>query len=81
MSCLKCTHTVKAEPFPYNHMENAILYTPSHGIVEITLKREGKNVLFQVADSGPGISPDERENAFIADKAVKTLLEPDLACP
>ncbi|NJD34559.1 MAG: two-component sensor histidine kinase [Betaproteobacteria bacterium] len=47
-----------------NLVEHAIRYTPSPGRVDIDVGiRDGK-ALLSVADSGPGISPDERSRVF-----------------
>ena len=47
-----------------NLVDNAIRYTPSGGMVSISVKDEGGNVLLQVDDSGPGIPAEERERVF-----------------
>jgi signal transduction histidine kinase len=48
-----------------NILDNAIRYTPSHGAIEISL-RKGNQSQFVVAilDNGPGISPPLHEKAF-----------------
>lgn len=47
-----------------NLIDNAIRYTPEGGIVEVSIIRFDDNITFRVADSGPGIPPDERERIF-----------------
>jgi len=45
-------------------LDNAIKYTPSGGRIEASVTRTGKSVLFQVADSGRGISADSLQHIF-----------------
>lgn len=47
-----------------NLIDNAIRYTPAGGVVEISMTRDAERVALRVADSGPGIPPDEREKVF-----------------
>ena len=47
-----------------NLVDNAIRYTPPGGKVDINIERDEKNILLHVADSGPGIPEDEREQVF-----------------
>ena len=47
-----------------NLVDNAIKYTPSGGTVDIELRRSPIGVTLAVEDSGPGISPEERERVF-----------------
>jgi two-component system, OmpR family, sensor histidine kinase TctE len=49
-----------------NLIDNAIVYTPSGGIVTVRLAPEpfGQAVLLEVEDSGPGIAAEERERIF-----------------
>ncbi|MBH8575207.1 response regulator [Nostocaceae cyanobacterium CENA369] len=42
----------------WNLLSNAIKFTPSHGRVEIALKKVNTQVQIQVADNGTGISPE-----------------------
>ena len=48
-----------------NIVENAIRYTPNHGIVEVQLRPVDGKVLFSVKDSGPGIPVEEQQNVFL----------------
>ena len=43
---------------------NAINYTQENGKVKITLKNEGKDLIFSVADNGPGIPEGDIPNMF-----------------
>jgi two-component system, OmpR family, phosphate regulon sensor histidine kinase PhoR len=49
-----------------NLVDNAIKYTPAHGIVRIHLEVAQSQIIFQVADSGVGIPPADM--SFIFDK-------------
>jgi len=47
-----------------NLLGNALAYTPQGGAVTVTLGRSDGGVLLQVADTGPGIAPEDRERVF-----------------
>ncbi|MCC5806593.1 MAG: tetratricopeptide repeat-containing sensor histidine kinase [Opitutales bacterium] len=47
-----------------NLVSNAVKYTPKGGRVELTARYEGATVAFDVTDTGPGISEEERERLF-----------------
>ncbi len=47
-----------------NLLDNAIRYTPQGGRVDLSVLLDGERVTLQVADSGPGIPPVERERVF-----------------
>lgn len=47
-----------------NLVENAIRFTPSGGRISIKLWTEQQNVFFQIADTGPGVSENERKRLF-----------------
>jgi two-component system sensor histidine kinase GlrK len=49
-----------------NLLSNAIKYTPIDGRVLITLARHNGVATIDVADTGPGIDPDERDKIFAA---------------
>ena len=48
----------------YNITDNAIKYTSEGGFVKIGLLKEGKYIVVQVEDNGPGIPVDEQEHIF-----------------
>jgi signal transduction histidine kinase len=47
-----------------NLLVNAIKYSPEHGVVAVTSRREGDHVVIEVRDRGPGILPDEATHIF-----------------
>ncbi|WP_016871572.1 HAMP domain-containing sensor histidine kinase [Fischerella thermalis] len=47
-----------------NLIQNAIHYTPSEGIVEITANRSAADIVVNVQDTGIGIAPKDLENIF-----------------
>lgn len=47
-----------------NIVDNAIRYTPRNGQVKIELIESGKEIIFRVTDSGPGIPVELRERVF-----------------
>ena len=47
-----------------NLVDNAIRYTPEKGKIDVNVKRQDNYIILIVADSGPGIPPDERERVF-----------------
>jgi PAS domain S-box-containing protein len=47
-----------------NLLSNALRYSPAHEAVEVRLLPEGREVVFEVRDSGPGISIDEQSRIF-----------------
>lgn len=49
-----------------NLVSNALRHSPPGGEIRIRARAEGKGVLFEVSDSGPGIAADHRE--FVFDK-------------
>lgn len=51
-----------------NLVDNALdaaLAAPAPRVVEVAVRLDGDDLLVQVADSGPGLAPQEREQAFI----------------
>jgi signal transduction histidine kinase len=47
-----------------NLLSNAFRWTPEGGRVEISLAVDGEKISVVIADSGPGITPEERERIF-----------------
>ena len=47
-----------------NLFGNALTYTPRGGSVDVSLVKHGEDVVLRVADSGPGIPPEDRERVF-----------------
>jgi PAS domain S-box-containing protein len=48
----------------YNLISNAIKYSPDAKKVYVSVKKEGKQVVFSVKDQGVGIPKDEQKNIF-----------------
>lgn len=47
-----------------NLVDNAIKYTPEKGNIQVRLRVEGSDMVFEVEDSGIGISPQYQERVF-----------------
>lgn len=47
-----------------NIVDNAIRYTPNHGVVDISLFADSNNIILEVNDTGPGVSNDDLERVF-----------------
>jgi two-component system, OmpR family, sensor kinase len=47
-----------------NLVDNAVRYTPAGGRVDVAAYREAGSAVLEVADTGPGIPPEERERVF-----------------
>lgn len=47
-----------------NLVSNAVKFTPADGTVTTDVRADGDDVLLRVADTGPGIAPDELEQVF-----------------
>jgi two-component system OmpR family sensor kinase len=47
-----------------NLVDNAVKYTPAGGTVDVSVRHTDKGAELVVEDSGPGISPEERERVF-----------------
>jgi two-component system sensor histidine kinase GlrK len=49
-----------------NLLSNAIKFTPDGGTITVRGRRDGNHVVIDVADTGPGIAPEERTRIFEA---------------
>ena len=47
-----------------NLLENAFHYTPAGGSVTLRVSRTPERLVMSVADTGPGIAPEERSRVF-----------------
>ncbi|MES2259105.1 MAG: ATP-binding protein [Pseudomonadota bacterium] len=47
-----------------NLVDNAIKYTPAGGMVDLDVRQGAQGAVLCVEDSGPGISPEERDRVF-----------------
>lgn len=47
-----------------NLIGNAIKFNPQYGLLKISLKKEGKDIIFTVTDSGPGLSDEAFKHLF-----------------
>jgi signal transduction histidine kinase len=54
----------KMELAVQNLLENAVKYTPEGGEIDISLKRDDKNIIFEIKDTGVGIPDDQNERIF-----------------
>jgi two-component system OmpR family sensor kinase len=57
-------HTEHLYTLAENLIQNAILYTPEKGRIEVDLKSDKENVVLSVKDNGPGIPEQERDRVF-----------------
>jgi two-component system, OmpR family, sensor kinase len=61
--------TVRANPHElrsllHNLLDNALRYTPEHGVVDVRLRADNGRVVVEIVDSGPGIPPDLLPRVF-----------------
>lgn len=47
-----------------NLLDNAVSFSPEGGLVEILATPDGEEIVIHVADQGPGVPPDQREQVF-----------------
>jgi len=47
-----------------NLLDNAASFSPPAGLVRVAAEQDGRDLLVQVEDEGPGVPPDEREAVF-----------------
>ena len=48
----------------HNLLDNAIRFTPADGIISVKLTSRAKKILVLIQDTGPGISPRDRQHLF-----------------
>ena len=48
----------------YNLLINAVNYSPKNGIIKVSAWKSGSEVVFEVSNTGPGISEDELPKLF-----------------
>lgn len=48
-----------------NVFNNAIKFTPTGGLITANLRREGREAVLEVSDTGRGIPPEELEDVFV----------------
>ena len=61
--------TVRANPHElrsllHNLLDNALRYTPEHGVVDVRVHADDGKVGVEIVDSGPGIPPDLLPRVF-----------------
>jgi two-component system, NtrC family, sensor histidine kinase GlrK len=49
-----------------NLLSNAIKYSPREGVITLRALADGESLILEVADSGPGVPPEERGHIFEA---------------
>ena len=49
-----------------NLISNAVKFSPAGGRIRIAVSQQGEQVILDVADSGPGIAPEDRDKVFDA---------------
>lgn len=54
----------KMEKILHNLLSNAIKFTPAEGTVELKLRQEDTQYVFEVRDTGPGMHADDLEQIF-----------------
>ncbi len=47
-----------------NLISNAIKYSPPGGVIGVSLRAEGQQIIFEISDQGPGIPPLEQARIF-----------------
>jgi two-component system sensor histidine kinase ChvG len=47
-----------------NLIDNAVSFSPEGGVVSVTIRQAGRQIVTEVCDEGPGIAPDAREDVF-----------------
>ncbi|MDR3452299.1 MAG: ATP-binding protein [Rhodoferax sp.] len=57
-------HEADLKTLVKNLVDNAIRYTPNEGRINLSVHTNGRDVILQVTDTGPGIAPQERLRVF-----------------
>jgi two-component system, OmpR family, sensor histidine kinase ChvG len=55
---------IRIERVLTNLLDNAVSFSPTAGLVEVSATRCGDDVIVRISDQGPGIPPDQRELVF-----------------
>ena len=55
---------IRIERVLTNLIDNAVSFSPSGGLVEISATRSGDEIIVRISDQGPGMPPEERETVF-----------------
>ncbi len=50
----------------YNLVDNAVKFSPAGGKVMLSVDREGEEIVFRVADGGPGLTAEQQTRLFTA---------------
>jgi signal transduction histidine kinase len=48
----------------FNLLSNAVKFTPDGGAIRVEGKKEGKELIISVSDTGIGIAPEDQERIF-----------------
>jgi len=48
----------------FNILSNAVKFTPNGGAIRLECRKEGKELIISVSDTGIGIAPEEQERVF-----------------
>ena len=57
-------HEVALTAMFRNLIENALRYTETEGQVDVSVRRDGAQVVIDISDNGPGIPDDRRQAVF-----------------
>jgi signal transduction histidine kinase len=57
-------HRFGVQTMMRNLISNAVRYTPHWGRVEMSARTEGTDAIFEINDSGPGVSEPDRDKVF-----------------
>lgn len=47
-----------------NLLHNAVRHSPDEGRIDLAARRQGRSIVLDVADEGPGIAPEDRQRVF-----------------